>query len=260
MSPSPSRSSTLPRARARKTPPRRGSYLRLSRQPWHILCFLLPFIIAYEIGSAVFLSADSGEIVRTVSAQSLMARAFDAFGPLGIHVPAVVMVVVLFLWHLMIRDSWRIRPGVLLAMAIESALWTFPLLVLVALIDPTAFANTGDMDPQTWSLGARLTISVGAGLYEELLFRMVAIAAFHFVLVDLFHVSRRIGSIVSVVLAAIVFGVYHTGLSQIHPGWLLFYSAAGIYFGTVFMTRGFGIVVATHAIYDIIALVVMPPQ
>ena len=260
MSPRPSRSSTLPRSRARKTPLPRGGYLRLSRQPWHILCFLLPFIIAYEIGSAVFLAADSGEIVRTVSAQSLMARAFDAFGPLGIHVPAVVMVVVLFLWHLMVRDTWRIRLGVLLAMAAESALWTFPLLVLAALFDPTSFANTGDMNPQTWSLGARLTISVGAGLYEELLFRMVAIAAFHFVLVDLFHASNRVGSIAAVTLAAVSFGVYHTGMNTIHPGWLLFYSAAGVYFGTVFMTRGFGIVVATHAIYDIIALVVMPPQ
>lgn len=240
----------------------------LSRQPWQILCFLLPFIVAYEIGSIVYLSSESGQIDRTVSAQSIMARAFDMFGPLGIHLPGVTMIVVLFCWHLMAGGSWKIRWGVLATMAAESIAWTFPLLVLVAIFDPTGFVQTGlahtgfvqtgARDPQTWSVGARLTISVGAGLYEELLFRMVAIAAIHFVVVDLFRASQRIGAVSAVLLAALAFGLYHTGTSPLQFGWLVFYAAAGVYFGTLFMVRGFGIVVATHAIYDIVALVIIP--
>lgn len=259
MSPNRSRSS-LPTNRKRRTPPDRGGYFFLSRQPWQILCLLLPLIVAYEAGSVLFLSSPSGEIDRTVSAQSIMARAFDMFGPAGIHLPGVTMVVVLLCWNLMIRGSWKIRWGVLAGMAAESAIWTFPLLVLVALLGPPAFAQTGAGDPQQWSLGARFTISVGAGLYEELLFRMVAIAAAHFVMVDLFRASQRVGSVSAVLIAALAFGVYHTGLDPIQPGWLLFYTAAGIYFGTLFMARGFGIAVATHAVYDIIALVIIHPK
>ncbi len=208
----------------------------------------------------MYLSADSGEIVRTVAAQNLMARAFEMFGQAGVHLPGVTMIVVLLVWHLMVRDAWQIRWKVLGFMAIESALWTFPLLVLVSLIDPTSFVKTQGIDPETWSKGARLTISVGAGLFEELLFRMVAIAAVHFVMVDLFRTSQRMGSVVAVIIAALAFGLYHTGTSNVHFGWLMFYSAAGVYFGALFMSRGFGIVVATHAIYDMIALVVLSPD
>jgi len=258
MSPSRSRSS-LPTNRKRTTPPDRGGYFFLSRQPWQILCFLLPFIVAYEIGSIVFLSSPSGQIDRTVSAQSIMARAFDMFGPVGIHLPGVTMIVVLLCWQVMVGGSWKIRWSVLAGMAAESAIWTFPLLVLVGLLGPHALAQSGASDPQTWSLGARFTISVGAGLYEELLFRMVAIAAAHFVMVDLFRASPRVGSTCAVLIAALAFGVYHTGFGSFEPGWLLFYTAAGVYFGTLFMARGFGIVVATHAIYDIIALVIIHP-
>jgi hypothetical protein len=38
---------------------------------------------------------------------------------------------------------------------------------------------------------------------------------------------------------------------------LAFYCAAGLYFATLFVTRGFGIVVAVHALYDIVVLVVV---
>lgn len=255
--PSPSRS--LPRSR-RRLPPPKGGYFFDSKRPLQILLFLLPFVIAYEIGSVLFLSGDSGEIVRTVAAQRLMAQAFEMFGPLGVHLPGITMIVVLFVWHIMARDRWRVHWPVLLIMLLESAVWTFPLLVLVSLIDPTSFVSASGGDPQDWSAGARLTISVGAGLFEELLFRMVAIAAVHFVMVDLFRTSQRVGSVVAVLVAALAFGLYHTGTSNVHVGWLMFYSAAGVYFGALFMTRGFGIVVATHALYDIIALVIISPE
>lgn len=254
MSPSRSRSS-LPTTSKRKPPPDRGGYFFLSRQPWQVLCFLLPFIIAYEIGSVVFLSSPSGEITRTVSAHRIMSSAFDMFGAAGIHIPAVTIVVVLLCWQLMVGGSWKIRWGVLAGMAAESAIWTFPLLVLVALLKSPAFAETGASDPQTWSVGARFTISVGAGLYEELLFRMVAIAAAHFVMVDLLRASPRVGAVSAVLIAALAFGFYHAD-----TGPLLLFAAGGAYFGTLFMMRGFGIVVGTHAVYDIIALILVHPQ
>lgn len=238
---------------------RRDTYAHVSRTPLHILCFLLPLILFYEAGSLLFLTSPDTNQVATVEANRLLDQAFDRFGVPGLHLPAVLIIVVLVVWHLLTRDPWRIRWNVLLGMAAESALWTFPLLVIAILLDPSDSAALAQgTDVRSWNLGARITISIGAGLYEELLFRMIIIAVVHFALVDLLRIPDRIGAWSAVIVSALLFAWYH-----FHPGvgfdlgWFAFYCAAGAYFGVVYLLRGFGIVVATHAIYDLIVLVLL---
>lgn len=248
--------SRLPRSKP-PAPEQSESYFTLTKLPWHNLCFLLPIVVAYEAASLHFLADASGQVVQMVKAQRLFEEVFERFGVLSMHLPAAAMLTVLLLWHLLTRHSWKIRLDVLLGMAIESALWTFPLLMIAVILKPV-LAQTGAEDLSTWPVGARLTISVGAGLYEELLFRMVLIAAVDFVLVDLFRTSRRVGAIGAVVASGVAFGIYH-----VVPGagfsfsWFAMYGAAGAYLGMVYLLRGFGIVVAAHALYDVLVLVII---
>ena len=67
---------------------------------------------------------------------------------------------------------------------------------------------------------------------------------------------------VSVVLAALAFAAYHplrgaTGAIE----WPVFASlfVAGLYFGGLYVVRGFGIAVAAHASYDIVVAAVSQP-
>src|SRR5690606_28441143 len=109
---------------------------------------------------------------------------------------------------------------------------------------------------------ARLTISIGAGLYEELLFRMIAIAALHLVFVDLARLSESMGRVLAVGLSAAAFAVYHDLSSSggaLDPARVLFFLCAGVYFGAIYLWRGFGIVVAVHALYDVLVLVLLRP-
>jgi hypothetical protein len=39
---------------------------------------------------------------------------------------------------------------------------------------------------------------------------------------------------------------------------MLFLTAAGLYFGMLYILRGFGITVGTHALYDVLVLVMLP--
>jgi membrane protease YdiL (CAAX protease family) len=157
-------------------------------------------------------------------------------------------------------------------MYVESALWTIPLLFLILLIDlmlghPGAsappVAAAGDLvgpalQSRPWP--PRATIALGAGLYEELVFRMIGMAALHLVLVDLFRLKEGTGRLAAVLISAAAFALYHD------PSWsggtvslkAVPYFVAGCYFGMIYLQRGFGIAVGVHALYDILVLVILP--
>ncbi|MEC9372352.1 MAG: CPBP family glutamic-type intramembrane protease [Planctomycetota bacterium] len=245
------------------------SYLEVSQQPLHVLIFLLPLVILYELGATLFLTGGEPGAIESIRAYRLLAEFFHAFGVGGIYLPGIARVVVLLVWHLLRRDSWRVRWPALVAMLAESMFWTAPLLVLGQMIGsvirsaqahaaaPVAIALAAAPSITDLSWPARATLAVGAGLYEELLFRFVAITAIHFVAVDLLTMKDHVGKVVAVVLAAAAFALYHD--VALDPGSvdfprLAFYFAAGIYFGVIFALRGFGVVVAVHVIYDLVVL------
>jgi membrane protease YdiL (CAAX protease family) len=150
-------------------------------------------------------------------------------------------------------------------------LWTFPLLVLGLLLShgqgrPTpgaiGFIAAQGADPITqlpWQ--ARLTLSIGAGLYEELLFRLILIAAAHFVLADIMRLKSGTAGAIAAIISATAFALYHDVVpASGGVDWRLFffYTLAGLYFASVFVLRGFGIAVGVHALYDVLVLVVEP--
>lgn len=250
------------------TPDGSDSYARLSTRPLHVLVFLLPLIALYEVGSAVFLSGDEGA-TRMIRAERLLAGFFQWFGAGGLYLPGLAMIVVLLIWHVLTRDRWRIKPSVLAWMGVESVVWTVPLLVLGQIVyrlfgtGSLGMAAPGAEAVLPLSRGALATISVGAGLYEELLFRMVGIALVHVLMADLLGMRDTAAKVVAVVASALAFAAYHdiAGPSGFDLGAAAIYFFAGLYFGAVYVLRGFGIVVAVHAFYDLAVLVLLPgPQ
>lgn len=264
-----------------------GGYAYWSTRPLHVLVFLLPLVVAYEIGSALYLS-QSGQAIKTIRAERILSSFFEVFGAGGLYLPGIVLIVVLLLWHLLSRDSWRVHWQVLLGMLVEAVVWTVPLLVLGQIMqrafhgEPAVFAtlaqaaqHAGAAAPSAASAGAgaassglaalsipaRATISIGAGIYEELLFRLVAIALFHTIAADLLRIRDGTAKVIAVFAAAVAFALYHDVMlpgGGLDPGRLAIYTLAGLYFGTVYILRGFGIVVAVHALYDLAVLVLLP--
>jgi hypothetical protein len=253
-------SSTRPAVRTAQV----DSYWARSMRPLHVLVFLLPLIGAYELGSLVYLSDHLSGKALSVTAYKLFLDLFHVFGLAGASLPSIALLVVFFTWHLINQDPWKIDPNTLAGMFLESLAWTLPLLVLAAtFVHARAMAaDTGpaalladttqplsQLPPMT-----QFTIAVGAGLYEEMLFRLVGLALLHFILVDLIGMKPFWGHPAAIIVAALAFAAYHQNQT---PSEFLFKVAAGAYFGTVYTMRGFGIVVATHALYDILVLVVL---
>ncbi len=242
-------------------------------RPLHVLVFLAPLIIFYEIGSIVYLSDSNHGLIETIRAWRVLAGFFQAFGVVGLYLPGIALVVVMLTWHILERDRWRIRPIVLTTMAMESVVWTLPLLVFAILFQPGTPAARTASDLLTLPWPARLTISIGAGLYEELLFRMVGMALIHSLVVFALKHARnlktregldmadRSGRIAAVVISAACFALYHDVWAS---GWdldafrFLYFLIAGAFFGVIYLLRGFGIVVGVHAFFDILVLVILP--
>lgn len=235
--------------------PGNGAYAVLATRPLHVLAFLSPLILLYELGSMWYLAGRGAE---TIGARGILGSFFHTFGVAGLHLPPVTLVVVLLAWHFALRDPLRIRPVVLLGMGAESALWSVPLLVVGLAMAAGAHAARVDGSLAGYSWQARLTVAVGAGLYEELLFRLVFITAIHFALSDLLKLRSTPAHIIAILASAAAFALYHnvTLADAAQTRLLLFYMLAGAYFGALFVLRGFGVVVATHAMYDIAALLI----
>jgi len=102
-----------------------------------------------------------------------------------------------------------------------------------------------------------LISGVGAGIYEEFIFRMVLISLSLVVFVDVFDLHKDTVAIVSVIAAAIAFSLYHFSVKQIaelstFPWYdFIFRAVAGVYLGSLYVFRGFGIAVGVHSIYNI---------
>ena len=245
-----------------KNVPRDG-YAWLSMRPLYVLLFLLPMMVLYELGSLKYLSDASRGTVETIGARKILTQFFDTFGVAGYYLPPLVLSSVLLTWHMLERDKWKVQPTVLLGMLLESVLWMLPILVFGQLVGshPSIGAPPPDLASHTWQ--AKVTLALGAGIYEESLFRLVLFTAVHFVVVDLLKQSQNIGYVIAAMVSALAFTLYHDvtlpsgGLAL---GKFLFFLGAGLYFAILFVLRGFGIAVATHAFYDILVLNLLSRQ
>jgi len=233
-------------------------YWRTSRSHRHSLLFALPLLLLYELLEAVAPIRASGGVIRN-GADVLLTGVFSwMLGPRG---PLVFMALVIggALW-LIIRDrsGGRVSPSTLGAMLGESLLLAlvFGLVVGTAtaqLVGPLRSLAAGGLGGGPL---ARLTLSLGAGLYEELLFRVVIVALISNGLRFL-GLGRVPAGAIAVVVGALLFSAFHYVGPLGEPLRLesfVFRTLAGLTFSALYLTRGFGITAWTHALYDVAVL------
>jgi len=224
-----------------------GGYLEQTTLPLNCLAFLLPLILLYEVGTRWYASDPVSHVEQRIIAFSLMQQFFSLFGVTGKYMPAAAVVSILLACHLVRNDSWSMHLGYLVGMFLESAVYAIPLRALAL-----AFAHYLPLYPPTDKPTALLVLSVGAGVYEEMLFRFVLYAVLSFLLIDLMQVKRLPALLLIVLISSVGFSMYHYLGSEVFE-WrsFAFRTLAGIYFGVIFLRRGIGITAGTHAAYDI---------
>jgi membrane protease YdiL (CAAX protease family) len=113
------------------------------------------------------------------------------------------------------------------------------------------------------SLLANIVTGIGAGIYEELVFRLILICILMLLFQDILRFSHKKSIILSVLVAAALFSAHHhidflSGQPNANDPFnvteFVFRTIAGVYFAALFAIRGFGITAGTHAFYNIIAV------
>ncbi len=231
-------------------------YFQKSQLPLTMLLFLCPLIVLYEVGTRQFACDTARHTETRVLAFNLMRDFLRLFGATGKYLPCLAVVGVLFTRHMLRRDKWELHPGVAAGIALESALLAVPVLALSTLLGyylPLYAQDNGRM------LG--LVLSLGAGIYEELVFRMMTFALLSFILMDLLRLGHTSAAILTVFASAAFFAAYHYWSPQSDAFcWrdFIFRSGSGIYFGALYLVRGFAVTAGSHTFYDLYYFLLCP--
>jgi hypothetical protein len=222
-------------------------YFEQSTLPLTSLIFLAPLIVIYELGTRWYASDPVSHVEQRIIAFSLMQQFFAMFGATGKYLPAAAVVAILLAWHIARNDSWVANVGHLFGMLIESAMYAIPLRALAL-----AFSHYLPLYTSPDRARALLVLFVGAGIYEELVFRLIAFTVMSFILIDLLKMPKTKAFLLMVLISSIAFSAYHyLGSEQFDARTFAFRTLAGIYFALIFVWRGFGITAGAHTAYDI---------
>jgi hypothetical protein len=104
-----------------------------------------------------------------------------------------------------------------------------------------------------------IALSLGAGLYEELFFRVILVSLFLYLFRKVFS-SKYTAYVSSAVIAALIFSSVHYIGEFGDPFTMnsfLFRFLFGLALNVIYVVRGFGIAAWTHAIYDLIVIMTM---
>jgi len=251
---------------------RPNSYWAASRAPRYSFVFALPLLVLYEALAAVLSSGGAG--VRN-GADVLLKRPFELlagpYGAIAFGLTAITLCVILIVRD-MRRSGRQLRAGVFAWMLAESAVLAVTCGVVVGVATTQLLGALGGLAltedasrPAVLALGqvegmglaTRLMVSLGAGLYEELLFRVVLVSALAFLARRVFGLGVVGAGVVAAVVGALVFSGFHYVGQYGDPLTLqsfTFRALAGLFFSALYLLRGFGIAAWTHALYDVMIL------
>ena len=228
----------------------RDGYFRSTRHPWPCLLFLLPLLVAYE-GGVMWLSEAQGDALRT-GTDSWLRWVLQEFGLGAMCFPPIIIAAIFVIWNsLRLADRPRDTMGIWLGMAAESVAFALILWSLGRLQDPL-LEKTGILEVSRAGVAPGLAQAVsflGAGIYEELLFRLMLFPLL-LKLLSLTEMSTLLAIGLAMVGSSVAFSAaHHVGpFGELYdPRVFLFRSLAGMYFATIFQFRGFGIAVGTRS-------------
>ncbi len=224
------------------------------------LVFIAPILLTYELG-VLWLGGSSASSLRT-GADSWLRQGLASLGITDHWFLPLCLAIIFLVWQAIDRREWRFPPSALGGMAFESLILAVALVGLSKVVDlgfncleqskgPALAAGvlSGQDPPAALIIGF-----LGAGVYEEMLFRLLLVPLLFSVL-RLLQAPVVLASTIAVTASALLFSLaHHAGTPGEAFTWFafIFRWLAGVYFAWVFVVRGFGVAVGTHTAYDVL--------
>jgi len=230
-----------------------SNYWRYSRSTYYSAVAALPLLVIYEI--LIVLSQSRYWGIR--NAADVWIRTFlMAFDLQAQHITFVLIGISLALIPIAKSRARGIKLKANYFALMFAECLAFSLVLGVVLQSILRLGGLSSGGPGS-GLMQNLALSVGAGLFEEIIFRVILLNLLFLLLSPLFK-KKVVAGVVSILLASFLFSLSHY-VGTMADTWQLysfmFRWAAGLLFTVLYFVRGFAITAYTHALYDIWVLV-----
>ena len=230
-----------------------SNYWRYSRSAYYSAVAALPLLVIYEI--LIVLSQSRYWGIR--NAADVWIRTFlMAFDLQAQHITFVLIGISLALIPIAKSRARGIKLKANYFALMFAECLAFSLVLGVVLQSILRLGGLSSGGPGS-GLMQNLALSVGAGLFEEIIFRVILLNLLFLLLSPLLK-KKLVAAVFSVLLASFLFSLSHY-VGTMADTWQLysfmFRWAAGLLFTVLYFVRGFAITAYTHALYDIWVLV-----
>lgn len=225
------------------------TYWRASRTTFYSFAFTLPLLALYEL-SALALNRSDVAGIRN-GADVLLKRVLSLLGLRGLIGFSLLVLLAFFFVVLVTRRRRRVplRVSYFGWMFLESAAYAVLFGTVVGRVTGLFFAT-----PVRLGFWPMLVTSLGAGVYEELVFRVCMVSAFYVLLRGILDLPRPLSYVLAAIASALVFSGFHYIGPLGDPFDLysfVYRGVAGLVFSGLYILRGFGITAYTHSLYDL---------
>ena len=239
-----------------------AGYFDQSRDLLNSLVLVLPLLLIYQAG----LLATNGQTLNGVDFITVVL--VKRWGLTGLLVFNGVLIVAGIVGVVVLQQKKRFDPRIAMPLVIESTVYA----VLLGMVITQVLARLGIHPPRLVIEGclplasglgeagvlARICMALGAGVNEELVFRLgmvpaLAAAASHVL-------TKRPALVAAILTSSVLFSLAHFFGEAPDFYKFMYRFLAGVIFCALFALRGFAVAVYTHAIYDVMVMVVLAPR
>lgn len=230
-------------------------YLDYTRTAWFSYLAVLPLLLLYQILVVVANFNQPRVIVN--GSDAFLGGLLAMFGLKGWMSWLIGAAIVgLILYRREGKSAAPARPSYFWWLLAESSVYALLFGAVVALLTVGLFpfvAHLAAGESVTWM--QELAVRVGAGLYEELMFRLLLTGGL-ISLFTWFGLARPAVIFWAILISSVLFSLFHhmPGGEPFHLGAALFRFVAGVVLAGLYAARGFGVTAWTHSLYDIFLL------
>lgn len=234
-----------------------STYFDDAARPLTSLAYVIPILAIYELG-VLWL----GPLAMRNGADVWLRRLLDQIGFGQYFLLPLLTCGLLLGWHHVRRERWGLSPDTMGKMLTETTAFALGLMALgyVQMTLATRFSlPLANASAATATTGGGTTLIVGymgAGVYEEVLFRLLVIPAVARLL-QYVGEPKSVSLVGAATVSSLLFAAAHyqvfTGVGEpFDVATFSFRFVAGIVFAAIFIFRGFGIAAGAHTLYDIL--------
>lgn len=221
-------------------------YLSVTSTPFYGAVVALPMLLIYEI---CLIWDERGLILRNAP-ESWFRSFLLSFGLASEQASFLLMGLFFLILIFIKKDNCSLTFKYFNLLLLESIIWGLVSGVLLQTIVSNILLVSGGI---SGSAVRDFGLAIGAGLFEELFFRVFLTSSLIWLLERSIH-KRYISVMIAVLISSFLFASSHytgTFAEQLEIYSFVFRFVAGIWFASLYTARGFAIVCLTHAIYDI---------